>query len=95
MVYKGTQKRMIMLRNTGSGIFEEAYFIIRDRVAQSAAVTESDMIKEANRIIAESGLRGMNKMHARAASGGRRLLWFAAGCLFGAGLTLITWLLIA
>jgi hypothetical protein len=47
---KGTQKKMLLLKNTGSDIFEEAYFILRDSF-RVINISESEMIKEANRIV--------------------------------------------
>ena len=51
---KGCQKKIIVMKNTGSPIFEEAYFILSEN-AQRAHTSERDMISEANRIIRESG----------------------------------------
>lgn len=48
---KGCQRRIIMLRGTGSGMFEEAYFILKP---EKAAASEQLMIMEANRIIEEN-----------------------------------------
>ena len=53
MIYKGCQKRMIMLKNTGSELFEEAYFILKESKNGSLA-NENDMIKEANRIVCDN-----------------------------------------
>ena len=52
MLYKGCEKRMINVKNTGSELFEEAYFIINTK--HSARVSHTDMIKEANRLVAEN-----------------------------------------
>ncbi|MBQ3183888.1 MAG: hypothetical protein IJB24_07795 [Clostridia bacterium] len=54
MIYKGCEKRMIMLKNTGSELFEEAYFIINNK--RSSQASTYDMIKEANRIVAENDI---------------------------------------
>ena len=45
---KGSQKRVIRLKDTESGIFEEAYFIVKE---EAKDVSLSDLISEANRII--------------------------------------------
>ena len=50
---KGYQKKVIFLKNTGSHFFDEAYFVI-SRQGEEAAIGQSDMILEANRIIRES-----------------------------------------
>ena len=50
---RGCQKRVIFLKNTGSALFEEAYFVMRsDEMAEGR--TEADMISEAARIIEEN-----------------------------------------
>ena len=54
MIYKGCEKRMIMLKNTGSELFEEAYFILNSK--KSSSVSHNDMIKEANRIISDNNI---------------------------------------
>ena len=49
---RGCQKKMVYLKNTGSEVFCEAYFVVRDDAL--ASVDECDMIREANRILNES-----------------------------------------
>lgn len=56
MVYKGCQRRMIMIKNPGSDYFEEAYFILKENDKKIPLASESDMIKEANRIVADNML---------------------------------------
>ncbi len=50
---RGCQRRVVFLKNTESKIFSEAYFIIDDRV-DTTALSDGDMVREANRIIDES-----------------------------------------
>ncbi len=50
---RGYQKKVIFLKNTGSHLFDEAYFVV-SREGEAAHVEQSDMIYEANRIIKES-----------------------------------------
>ena len=47
---KGCEKRMIYIRDTGSSVFAEAYFVMRDG---GCAVPYGDMVAEATRIIRE------------------------------------------
>ena len=54
---KGCQRKIIVMKNTGSNIFEEAYFVLREN-AVKAHISETDMIEEANRIIKENGIHG-------------------------------------
>ena len=50
---RGYQKKVIFLKDTGSHLFDEAYFVI-SRKGEEAELSKSDMIFEANRIIKES-----------------------------------------
>mgnify|MGYP006966488056 CR=1 FL=1 len=51
---KGCQKKIIVMKNTGSPMFDEAYFILSENALRAHA-SERDMISEANRIIREGG----------------------------------------
>lgn len=46
---RGTRKQIILIKDTKSGIFDEAYFVLKPNGAES--LSDSDMISEANRII--------------------------------------------
>ena len=50
---RGCQKKIVFLKNTGSKLFDEAYFVISDKAKESAP---PDLIREANRIIEENVL---------------------------------------
>ena len=78
MVYKGCEKRMIMIKNTGSDLFEEAYFILNNK--RSAQTSSDDMIKEANRIVAESSIVPKTQDKQRSP-----LLMYLFGVLSGIG----------
>ncbi len=56
---KGTQKQIIFLKDTKSGIFDEAYFVLKP--SGTAGLTHSDMISEANRIIDSHTVRPVEK----------------------------------
>ena len=47
-MYTGTQKKAIVIKNTGNSLFEAAYFILKDDLTN---VKESEMVREANRIL--------------------------------------------
>ena len=49
---RGCQKKIIYLKNTNSEVFDEAYFVVNDKVLDKD-ITECDMVKEANRILDE------------------------------------------
>ena len=50
---RGYQKKVIFLKDTGTPLFDEAYFIV-SRKGEEAKIHQSDMVFEANRIIKES-----------------------------------------
>ena len=76
---RGCQKSVIYLKNTGSELFDEAYFVV-SREGESLGVGESDTIYEANRIIDES-LEGESVKKRRKVGG--RVKNFAIPFLFG------------
>ena len=52
-VIKGCHKKVIWIRDTESDIFDEAYFILSDEACKRS-ICESDMIKEARRLVSAS-----------------------------------------
>ena len=50
---RGYQKKVIFLKDTGSHLFDEAYFVV-SRKGEEANIEQTDMVYEANRIIRES-----------------------------------------
>ncbi len=50
---RGCQKKIVFLKNTGSKIFDEAYFVISGK-DDAPHVSEEMMVDEAKRIINES-----------------------------------------
>lgn len=48
---RGCKRNMIVLRGTGSDLFEEAYFVVKEEAEKRSA---SDMLAEAERIIDKS-----------------------------------------
>jgi hypothetical protein len=51
---KGYQRKMICLKQTGSELFEEAYFVMR-REKESDPYDEEALLAEANRIVNNQG----------------------------------------
>jgi hypothetical protein len=47
---RGYQRKIIHLKNTGSYLFDEAYFVL-SRDGEDLHIGEDDMVKEAGRII--------------------------------------------
>lgn len=50
---RGYQKRVVYLKNTGSEIFKEAYFIMEESKSSNQSTTK-ELVDEANRIIDEN-----------------------------------------
>lgn len=50
IVYKGYKRKVVVVRNTESSLFESAYFVLREGADKHAI---RDMLKEASRIIKE------------------------------------------
>ncbi|MBQ8380285.1 MAG: hypothetical protein IJY18_00165 [Clostridia bacterium] len=57
---RGYQKKVVYLKDTGSSLFEEAYFIIKED-GRIGDVVEADLVKEANRIVEEHSHKCLSK----------------------------------
>lgn len=53
---RGTQKRIVYVKNTGGAVFEEAIFVVKD--GKESGLSDGDMLGEATRIIEEHAVRG-------------------------------------
>lgn len=73
---RGCQKRVVFLKNTGSPVFEEAYFIVRDR--ETGIDAKKDIVSEASRIVDE--------MLGKRKGGTRERLIYVATFMLGAAL---------
>ena len=96
MVYKGCCKKMIVLKSTGSDLFEEAYLILNDKNQKTDTASESDMIKEANKIVSSELLSGYITKQPEPKQEKRRLykvLTFISGFVAGAALTTVMFLI--
>lgn len=80
---RGYQKKVIFLKDTGSHLFDEAYFVVSRR-GEEAHVEQTDMIYEANRIIRESLMDKETRLKGRRAKSGFLLPFF-----LGAFITLL------
>lgn len=81
-MYTGTQKRAVVLKTKENSIFEEAYFILKD---DRTSVKESDMIREANKILKNNIVGGYffentEKEQPKKQTGG--LFYFLLGAFF-------------
>ena len=89
---RGYQRRMVFLKNTGSKIFDEAYFVLSEE-ASALSVGKDDMIEEAKRIVEENLINRDTGSH-RGARGVfvtlfKRLPFVFIGVLIGVGVTLL------
>ena len=85
---KGAQKRMIIVRTGDSRYFDEAYFVLR-REIKPRRNSRDEMLKEANRILEESGI-DLPKRKKRS----RGPLLFLAGILCGVAVAVAVCLLL-
>lgn len=75
---KGAQKRLIVVKTTGSPFFDEAYFVLRNEATGSGKV-KRDMLSEANRILRDSTLSPTPERRRRRAGLRFFLLGFFGG----------------
>ena len=85
---KGIQKNVIMLRLTGSPIYEVAYFVLKNGAREPK---QGEMVREANRIVSECDPRPARK-GSRVLGRWERILLIAYGAIGGAFLTACLWL---
>lgn len=82
---KGCQRKIVVLKDTGSDLFEEAYFILKEEHSGGEASIPPDMAEEADRI-----LSGNLSAPKKPRTGGRRpvsgLRWFLYGALLAGSL---------
>ena len=64
---RGSEKKIIYIKDTGSKLFSEAYFVLRRGAAEEAeGDAAEDMVREAQRILTEgSGRYPATVRHAR------------------------------
>ena len=91
---KGCNKRVIVMKNTGHDMIEEAFFILKADAAKSGGdFTETDLVNEANRILDAKGASypfGDMKLNVNAPPSGKsRLSAFLWGVVAGLTITCI------
>lgn len=87
---RGYQRKIIHLKNTGSYLFDEAYFVL-SRDGEDLHLGEDDMVKEASRIIDERNyIRIENNFFIR---NKRRILLLLLGALSGAAMSALLFLI--
>ena len=87
MVYKGCQKRMIVIKNPDGDFFEEAHFVLKEIYNKTRPASEDSMIKEANRILNKYSLVGEEKKRKK--SPPRAVLTYLLGFATGLGVFLL------
>ena len=60
---RGTQKRIVYVKNTGGAVFEEAIFVVKD--GKESGLSDGDMLGEATRIIEEHAVRSGRREEER------------------------------
>ncbi len=92
---RASEKRIIYVKDTGSKLFEEAYFVLRRGVLDGTAPSEDDIVREASRIVQEGSFP--YPASARKARRSRSWMLFlsggaAAAAIFGSFAWVIAWL---
>jgi hypothetical protein len=83
---RGYQRKVIHIKNTGSYLFDEAYFVL-SRDGEDLHIGEDDMVTEANRIIEDKNyVRLKNSIFSRYK---RQIICLLLGILVGVIPTLI------
>lgn len=83
---KGVSRRVVVVHPEGSGLFEQAIFLVRDQTA-----ARSDIVREACRI-ADRYLAVRTVPHRRSFTARQLAAAFAAGVLLSAGGWAAVWL---
>jgi len=76
---RGCEKRIYYMKNTGSSIFEEAYFVLKNNPS-CADIKNNSLAEEADRIISESCILFTKKRKKSRALG--RAIFFSLGVGF-------------
>ena len=87
MAIKGAVKQTIVLRCTDSELFEAAYFVLKGDGAHRSR--SDDMLREANRIVAENSFS--EKRKRRGGIWRFRMRMFALSALCGGGVVGMMW----
>ena len=75
---RGYQRKIIFLKNTGSEMFDEAYFVLSEKCEKEAPICDT-MISEANKIIEENSQGRVKKRPSFGQIMLRYVLPFASG----------------
>ena len=84
-MYKSSKKSILVFKGDGNSLFNEAQFIINDDKEENS----DDIIKEANRIIAEYGEK-TNRMSAHNKKNYSTAHFLSIGFVLGFGLCLLS-----
>ena len=60
---RGTQKKVVYIKNTGGAVFDEAFFLLKEE--RGSGFSGDDILREADRIIAERTVRGGHREEKR------------------------------
>ena len=85
---RGYQKKVIYIKNVGSEMFEEAYFVVKSDTG-ATVYTHERMVDEANRIIREN-FEKKRATHIKALLS--TLPAFLLGAVAAAAISIIIWL---
>ncbi len=81
---KGAKRNMIVLRDTDSALYEEAYFLLREDLDEPIPA-QTALIEEANRIVCDNLITASLARSPRKARKTDGLIWYLTGLLSGLG----------
>ena len=74
---RGCQRKIYVVKSTESPLFEEAYFILKRNPAHQTAISESEMAREANRIVQD--ICGVSNLYRKNNGLGTKVWAFVLG----------------
>ncbi len=91
---KGCQKQIVVLRGTASEVFDEAYFILKNK-ALLKNIGDTALLLEANKILEENRQSPQQSKRKQPQSKKLSGIYFLLGLLLGIVLSLISFLLLS
>lgn len=93
---KGCRKNVVYVRNTGSDIFEEAYFIVSE-IGSQKKLSEADMVRAASAVIDASPVVSYYSNEKSEKTKNKRsakpFIWFLFGACVMSGMNMLIMLI--
>lgn len=89
---RGVQRKIIVIKGDKSSVFENVYFLLRNDISD-ANRSDGDILREANKIIAQNYSDKKRKKYEKRKKIRRGLAIFLSGLLLGALSMVSVWIL--